>query len=121
MVFEIDGVNMLPYIAYGGLQWQRSDIDGENGGRTLDGNMTRDRLAIKIRWDVTCRPLKSSEISKVLTAIEPEYITLRYTNPVLNTESVAQFYSNNIPASFCMKDRTGTEWWQGLTFPVIQV
>lgn len=120
MVLEVNGVNMVPYIAYGGLQWQRADVDGEGAGRALSGTMIRDRIAIKIRWDVTCRPLTTEEQAIVLQAIEPEYITVKYFDPVSARIKTDTFYSNNIPSTYAMKDRNGVEWWSGLTFPLIQ-
>lgn len=69
MVLKIDGTDIVPYIAYGGVKWQRSDVDGEGAGRMLDGTLERNRMATKIRLDVTCRPLKSAEASIVLSAI----------------------------------------------------
>ncbi len=120
MVFKINGVDITPYIAFGGLQWQRADIDGENAGRMLNGDMVRDRVAIKIRWDVTCRPLKSEEIATVLQLVEPEYVSVQYTDPATNSTKTNMFYSNNIPASYAIRHKDGTEWWGGLTFPLIQ-
>lgn len=120
MTFAINGFNIMPYIAYQGLKWQRADVDGPNAGRTLDGEMIRDRRAIKIRWDVTCRPLTGSELSNVLTLIEPEFVTLQYTNPVTNSVTVGQFYANNFPVQFCIIKRNGVEYWSGLTFPLVQ-
>ena len=32
MVFEINGVDILPYVAYDGLKYKRSDLDGPNAG-----------------------------------------------------------------------------------------
>lgn len=120
MVFEVNGIDMVPYIAFGGLKWQRADVDGPNAGRQQNGDLIRDRVAIKTRWDVTCRPLKSDELAKILTAIHPEYVTVRYTDPMTNSIQTGTFYSNNIPASFAMRKPDGTEWWQGVTFPIIQ-
>lgn len=120
MTFAINGVDITPYIAYQGLKWQRADVDGPNAGRTLDGTMIRDRRAIKIRWDVTCRPLTSSELSTVLTLIEPEFVTLRYLDPVANTVKSDSFYANNFPVQFALIQRNGVEYWSGLTFPLIQ-
>lgn len=120
MVLNINGTDMVPYIAYGGLAWQRADVDGPNAGRTLDAEMHRDRVAIKIRWDVTCRPVTAAELSKILTAVEPEYVTVQYTDPVTNTVKTGTFYSNNIPANFMMITRGGVEYWTGVTFPLIQ-
>ena len=120
MVLKVDGVDITPYIAHGGLSWQRSDVDGPNAGRTLDAEMHRDRVATKVRWDVTCRPLKSSELSAVLSAIEPEYVTVTYTDPVTAKVKTGEFYSNNVPAQFLMVNNAGVEYWTGVTFPLIQ-
>lgn len=120
MVLTVNGVDMTPFAAYAGLQWQRADVDGEGAGRVLSGTMIRDRKAIKIRMDVTCRPITAEEQSIILQAIEPEYVTVRYTDPVTNTVKTGTFYSNNIPSTYAMKDRYGKEWWSGLTFPLIQ-
>lgn len=120
MTFAIDGVDITPYIAYGGLKWQRSDVDGNNAGRTLDGTMIRDRRAIKIRWDVTCRPLTSNEVSTILTLIQPEFVSLSYSNPVTNSVSSGQFYANNFPVQLAHITKGGVEYWTGLTFPLVQ-
>ena len=119
MVLEINGLNVVPYIAFGGLAWQRADVDGPNAGRNQNGEIIRDRIAIKYRFDITCRPLKGSELSTILKAIEPELVTVRYTDPVTNSVKTALFYSNNIPATFALKRKNGEEWWQGVTFPLI--
>ena len=120
MILKVNGVDITPYIAYGGLGWQRADVDGPNAGRTLDAEMHRDRVAIKIRWDVTCRPLTATELSKILTLIEDEYVSVQYTDPVTNTVKNGEFYSNNVPAQFLMISQSGIEYWTGLTFPLIQ-
>ena len=120
MTFKIDGTDITPYIAYGGLKWQRADVDGPNSGRTLAGTMIRDRRAIKIRWDVTCRPLTADELALILTLIQPEFVTVQYLNPVTNTVTSEQFYANNFPVQFQMITRNGVEYWTGLTFPLVQ-
>lgn len=119
MVMKVGNLDLIPFIAYGGVQWQRSDIDGSNAGRMLDGSMTRDRVAIKIRFDITCRPLTAVEQALVLSAIEPEFVSVIYTDPVTNTTKTGTFYANNFPSTFAMVDRNGVEWWSGLTFPLI--
>ena len=120
MIVEIDGVNIVPYIAYQGLKWQRNDLDGENAGRMLDGVMRRNRVGTKIRMDITCRPLTSREARVVLKAVYPEYVTVRYEDP---QEGIVtkKMYSNNIPASYMLKKSDGTEYWSGITFPLIEV
>lgn len=120
VILNINGVDITPYIAFRGVQWQRSDIDSSTAGRSLDGTLVRSRVATKIRLDVACRPLKTSEASIVLTAIMPEWVTVTYTDPQLGTETTKIMYSNNNPASFLMKQASGLEFWDGITFPLIE-
>lgn len=120
MTFAINGRDITPYIALGGLKWQRADVDGQNAGRTLDGTMIRDRRATKIRWDVTCKPLTGSQLSTILSLIQPEFVTLTYTNPVTNSISSGQFYANNFPVQISHITKNGVEYWTGLTFPLVQ-
>ena len=120
MIFKINGVDITPYIAFGGLKWSRNDVEAANAGRMQNGEMQRDRVAIKYRWDVTCRPLKAEEQATILTLIEPVSVTLQYTDPKTNTSKTGQFYSNNIPSTFCIRHPDGTEWWDGVAFPLIE-
>ena len=121
MVFKINNVDITPYIAFGGLKWSRNDVEAANAGRMQDGSMQRDRVAIKYRWDVTCRPLTAAEQAIVLSLINPVYITATFTDPVTNTTRTSTCYSNNIPSTYCIQHSNGTEWWNGLAFPVIEV
>ena len=119
MVFKIGNLDIVPYIAYQGLKWSRNDIDAQNSGRALDGTMYRDRVTTKARWDVTLRPVTSAELSKILTAIQPEYVTVTATDPISNKSTTKTYYSNNIPAQYLMI-KNGIEYWQGVTFPLIE-
>lgn len=116
----INGTNITPYIANRGLKWQLSDIDASDSGRTMDGVMHRGRVASKVRLDVTCRPLTSSEARTVLVAIEPEWLTVTYVDPMLNDTVTKTMYSNNRPASHLIQKRDGSTWWDGITFPLIE-
>lgn len=119
MVFKINGTDILPYVAYQGLKWQRNDLDSEGAGRTLDGIMHRARVSSKIRWDVTCRPLKSDEVIILLNLILPEFVTVQCTDPMYGLVTKT-FYSNNNVATHMLLMEDGTEWWDGITFPLIE-
>lgn len=120
MTLTINGVDIIPFVAYGGLAYQHSDIDASNSGRTLDATMHRGRIASKVRWDVTCRPLTSVETQTVLNAIAPEWVTVTYTDPMLGIDVTKTMYSNNRKASFLQKKRNGQELWKVDTFPIIE-
>ena len=113
-------VDVTPYIAFGGFKWQRYDIEDPDAGRTLDGLMHRGRVATKIRADITCRPLRLSELQTVLALILPETISVRMTNAPFSGATTYTMYSNNHPASYCIK-KGSVDWWNGVTFPLIEV
>ena len=119
MRLTVNGVDMVPYIAYGGLKWQRNDVDGPDTGRSMDGKMHRYRVATKIRMDITCRPLTGAELQTILTTILPEYVDVSYDDPMYG-HITKRMYSNNNPASFMIRKRDGREYWSGVTFPLIE-
>lgn len=120
MTLEVNGVDMVPFVAYGGFKWQRSDIDGSDAGRDLTGRLRRNRVATKVRLDITCRLLKSEEAAAVLTAIMPEYVSVTYYDPQAGAVVTKTMYSNNNPATFQIRHKDGTVWWSGITFPLIE-
>ena len=125
MTFRIKDSNdvwqdITPYIAFGGLKWSRNDVEAANAGRMQDGTMERDRVAIKYRFDITCRPLTADEQAFILTLINPVFVEVQYTDPLTNTTTSDSYYSNNIPSTFAIRHPDGTEWWTGLAFPLIQ-
>lgn len=115
----INNVDITDYIAFGGLKWQRYDVDAPNTGRTMDGTMMRGRVATKIRLDITCRMLKASELATVLNLILPEYVTVTYDDPMYG-RTVKTMYSNNNPAVYQILHDNGDEWWSGVTFPLVE-
>lgn len=121
MVFEIDGVDVTPYIAFKGLKYTTSDLDSDEAGRTLDGNLRRSRVATKVRWDVPCRPLRTSELTTLMQLLRPEWVQLRASDPVFGLRT-GTFYSNNNSISMVItsKESEDEELWEGLTFPLIE-
>lgn len=120
MVFRIDGVDMTPYVAFGGFRWQRNDVDASNAGRDLAATMHRNRVAVKDKIDTTCRLMTSAEAKLVLTTILPEYVTVEYYHPQLGEVVTQKMYSNNTPATFQIERPDGTIWWAGITFPLVE-
>lgn len=119
MVLTINGTDVTPYIAYQGVKWSRNDIDSVNTGRAMDGLMYRGRIATKIRLDITCRPLTADELRLLLNLIYPEYVQVTYDDPMYGRVTKTM-YSNNNPATYLIRRRTGIELWSGITFPLIE-
>lgn len=116
MTLKINGVDILPFVADRGIRWQRNDLDGANAGRTMDGTMYRERVASKVRLDITCLPLKSEDAAMILNLIFQEYVEVEYTDPMYGPV-YKTMYSNNTPATYI---NTKTGRWEGIVFPLIE-
>lgn len=114
----IDGTDITNLIAYQGVQWKRNDIDGPNSGRTLSGLMIRDRVATKIRLDITCRPLNGTELNQLLNLILPEFVSVTYDDP-MDGHVTRTMYANNNGVQF-MLSRNTYEYWNNITFPLVE-
>lgn len=121
MKFKINGTDISGWIKAEGLTWQRNDVEGPNAGRNMDATMIRDRKAQKITWSVPIRPLRKYEVQQLLTLINPEYVFVECDDPLWGDDRTAYFYSNNVPAAFKFTDANGTEWWDGISFPLVEV
>lgn len=120
-LLRINGTDYTGYLkASGGYALERNDVESENAGRTLDTTMHRDRLAVKMKLKLACRPLTGAEARKILNDIYPEFVTVDYYCPRVGMVEGAQMYSNNVPAEFLFRKPDGTEWWDGITFPLIE-
>lgn len=120
MRISIDGTDITAYIKLNGVKWSRNDVDGPSAGRNLSGTMIRDRVATKIRLDVSCRPLTESEHTMLLNLLLPEKVTVNYTDPMYGIVSKVM-YANNNSSEYLFADTKGTEYWHNVTFPLIEV
>ena len=119
MTFEVNGVNLLPYVAEGGLKWSENDLDSSNSGRTLDGTMHRGRVAIKKKLEVTCRPLATAQSRIVLTAIAPEFVDVTYDDPKDGLVT-KRMYCSTRPAACLTVFDDGTALWDDISFNLIE-
>ena len=115
----IDGNDITPYIAYNGVKWSRNDVDGPNTGRTMSGLMVRDRVATKIRLDVTCRPLTGPQLQTLLNILLPVFVQVTYEDPMYGLVTKTM-YANNNPATFFKQKDDNTEIWTDISFPLVE-
>ena len=113
-------VDITSKIALGGVKWQRNDVDGPAAGRSITGEMIRDRVATKMRMDVTCILLSEADLQSIQQLIYPEYVQVRYTDPLLGSRTV-WMYANNNSAVYSHKDSRNVELWKEIVFPLIEV
>ena len=116
---QINGTDITRMIALRGMKWSRNDIDGQNAGRNLDGDLVRDRVATKIRLDITCRPLTDSEHTTLMNLLMPEFVSVSYNDPMFGRVTKVM-YANNHNSEYCIRQKNGEEWWYNVEFPLIE-
>ncbi len=115
----IDGTDITDFIAEKGVKWSRNDIDGPNTGRSMTGLMIRDRIATKIRLDITCRELDETDMGTLQNLIYPVFVSVSYKDP-LQGDVTKTMYSNNNSATLDCIDTAGKRRWGSVTFPLIE-
>lgn len=116
---SINGTDITNLIAEGGIKWTRNDLDGPNAGRTLSGLMIRDRVAVKIKLQITCRDLSGTELTGLLNLIYPVFVSVTYDDPLFGTVTKTM-YSNNNAATLRNIDTNEKRVWSDISFPLIE-
>ena len=116
----VDGTDITHFIAEGGVKWSRNDIDGNNAGRSLlSGDAIRDRLATKIRLDITCRKLTYQELQTLVSLLYPEFVSVYYADPLFGIRT-AVMYCNKNEAEIFRRKPNGTEQWTPGSFALVE-
>lgn len=97
--------------------WSIEDLDSEEGtGRNnADGEMFRDRIATKRKLSYTWPPLSISETSRLLKALEPEFISATYLDAREGTYLTKIFYAGPQSANCGHRSR-----WLGISANLIE-
>lgn len=97
-----------------------SDLDGESN-RNAKGDLIRDRIAVKRKLECEWPPLKMSEISALLKAVQDVYFTVNYPDPMEGAFSTRTFYVGDRTAPIYWLDTVSGEYlWQGLSMNFIE-
>ena len=108
-------------IGLGGIKYTRNDIDGQNAGRNLQGTLIRDRVAIKGKWEVQLTGVvKAQDAQIILTLVQPATFSIKTDLPT-GTLTTYNVYTNNIPVQFSMQRPDGSEYYSGVTIPIVEL
>ena len=96
--------------------WSKEDIDGEEGtGRDNEGEMFRHRIATKRKLSFTWGVLSIADTSKLLKALEPKFITVRYLDAYTGDYETRIFYAGPQSADCGHRNR-----WLGISANLIE-
>lgn len=111
-------VDITPFIKYQGVEGTRNDVDGPNAGRVIENAlMYRDRLATKIKFQITTIPLKMSTAVMIENLLMPEFFTIR-TDYFEGSPKQYTVYSNNVSKTYVINKEYGE--LVKLSFPIVE-
>lgn len=90
------------------------DLDNaETTTRTADGKMARDRIAVKRQIEMSWPVIEWADLSAVMQAMQGEFFTFTYPDPMTGTQQTKTFYvgDRTAPVAIIKGDTT---WWKGL-------
>lgn len=104
------------------LEFQIYDLDSEEGsGRNQNGDMFRDRKAIKRKIVCNFPPLTQSQMKTILTAVEPMFFELEYPDARTGSQRTMTCYVGDRTTPIYRKDPYTQEWiWKGLSINFIE-
>lgn len=117
----LDGDN-LPEPAKGGAVFSVQDIDSSETGRNQNGDMMRERVATKVKWQLTFPPLSRAMLAKLLNSdIKNTTFEFTYPDPYSATEMVTKecYVGDRTAPMYSMVD--GMPMWENISFAVVEM
>lgn len=104
------------------LTWDIYDLDAEEGaGRNQQGEMFRDRVAVKRKINCTWGPLEPAEMSALLKAMDDVFFTLKYPDAHDGGYREGSFYVGDRSTPMYMWNNEKQKFlWEGLSANFIE-
>lgn len=119
-IFKIGEHDYTKYIADGGLQPSRNDLDAEDSGRDLlNGLMYRSRIATKLKWTVSFLRLDAETMAQLETDMDADYVSITMLEAKSNRHVTRTYYSSTINEGV-QRYIGGKTVYDGVTFNLIE-
>ena len=96
-----------------------SDLDGESN-RNANGELIRDRIAVKRKLNLEWPPLTQSEISTLLKAVSSVFFTVTFPDPELGIITTTMYVGDRTAPAYFYDTKTKEVKWQGLKMNFIE-
>lgn len=94
-----------------------SDLDGESN-RNANGELIRDRIAVKRKLNLEWGPLTQAEIQTLLSAVSSVFFTVTFPDPELGVITKTMYVGDRTAPAYSYID--GEVKWQGLKMNFIE-
>ena len=117
--FKIDGVTVPTPSDY---DFGIEDLSSEETGRTLDGVMHKDVVAIKHYYTCTWNKLSWEDASQLLRLVDGKTeVTVTYANPLFPDQMCVDTFYIGKRCGKALNLRDPKQTWQKVTFQFIQI
>ncbi|MDU7947782.1 MAG: DUF6711 family protein [Clostridium sp.] len=113
-MISINGVAIATPKAY---ESTVTDLDGETN-RNANGDLIRDRIAVKRKLNLEWGPLSQSEISTLLSAVSSVFFTVTFPDPELGMITKTMYVGDRTAPAYSFIN--GEVKWQGLKMNFIE-
>lgn len=113
-MIKINGVDIATPKTY---EATVSDLDGESN-RNANGELVRDRIAVKRKLNLEWGPLTQSEIQTLLNAVSSVFFTVTFPDPQSGMITKTMYVGDRTAPAYQYKD--GQVKWQGLKMNFIE-
>lgn len=87
---QVDNATNIP--APSKYDWKLSDVSSADAGRTEDGLMHKMRITQKVHLELEWQNVGDADAQTILTAFQPEYISIKYFDYKSNCFLTKTFY-----------------------------
>lgn len=99
IMITVDGVTMPPLYKF---TWGLQDVSSSEAGRTEDAIMHKERVAQKRKLQVSWRVKSWPETARIISAFNPEYISVTYPDMMSGSYQTRTFYRGDVSAPVLM-------------------
>lgn len=113
-ITSVDGVAVPCPSKY---QYDLQDISDSDAGRTEDTKMHKKRIGQCVKIELAWNYVTTAQLSTILQAFNPEYISVRYLDGLNGAYRTSEFYVGDRTAPMYNADRG---LWENVSFNIIE-
>ena len=114
-----DGTSVVPPTP-AELEWNLSDLDGDDTGRNQSGDLFRDRVAVKRKIKCTWLPMDGTNMSKLLSAVTDPFFELTYPDALDGKSRTITCYVGDRSAPIMRPNNDGVWMWGQISMNFIE-
>lgn len=96
-----------------------SDLDGESN-RNADGELIRDRIAVKRKLNLEWGPLTQAETQTLLNAVSSVFFTVTFPDPMSGVVTKTMYVGDRTAPAYMYDEKAKEVKWQGLKMNFIE-